>query len=222
MKRTKIRFLMILGLICILIDIAASWYSVMYNEGRIVMPMDYSAYVFRIQDLPMIASMLLTWIYVLYLFILLVKAIIKNNRRDRRASTSRKMNPKLGFLGFLGCLGFLGFWNYGFNKNMSAFVFFAFFGFFGFFFEGKMSNTFRDERYKENKVKAQLASMEIVMSILFILTLLLGLGDLMGNPEYTLIAVRIILSLTIGLYLLLSEYLLYRYDHDDEIVESED
>ncbi len=175
--------------------------------------MDYSAYVFRIQDLPMIASVFLTWIYVLYLFILLVKAIIKNNRRDRRSSTSRKINPKLGFLGF---------WNYGFNKNMSAFVFFAFFGFFGFFFEGKMSNTFRDERYKENKVKAQFASMEIVMSILFILTLLLGRGDLMGNPEYTLIAVRIILSLTIGLYLLLSEYLLYRYDHDDETAESED
>ena len=67
---------MILGLICILINIAASWYSAMYNEGRIVAPMDYSAYVFRIQDLPMIASVFLTWIYVLYLFILLVKAII--------------------------------------------------------------------------------------------------------------------------------------------------
>ena len=108
---------MILGLICILIDIAASWYSAMYNEGRIVAPMDYSAYVFRIQDLPMIASVFLTWIYVLYLFILLVKAIIKNNRRDRRSSTSRKINPKLGFLGFLG------FWSYPARGDVTPFAF---------------------------------------------------------------------------------------------------
>lgn len=222
MKRTKIRFLIFLGLLCILADIASSGYSVVYNDARIVAPMDYSSYVFRVQDLPMIVSLLLTCAYVLYLFILLAGAIIKNNRRDRVSSTSRKISPKLGFLGLLGFLGFPGFWNFDFNQNMSAFVFFIFFGFFGFFFEGKMSGTFRDERYKENKVKAQFASMEIVMLILFITTLVLGWGDLMGSPEYTLIAVRIVLSLTMGLFLFLSEYLLYRYDHDEETFESED
>lgn len=222
MKRTKIRFLIFLGLLCILADIASSGYSVVYNDARIVAPMDYSSYVFRIQDLPMIVSLLLTCAYVLYLFILLVRTIIKNNRRDRGSSTSRKINPKLGFFGFLGFLGFLGFWNSGAGKNMPVFVFFLFFGFFGFFFEGKMSNTFRDERYKENKAKAQFTSMEIVMLILFITTLLLGWGDLMGSAEYTLTAVRIVLSLTMGLYLFLNEYLLYRYDHDEETAESED
>lgn len=222
MKRTKIRFLIFLGIACILMDIVSSWYSVMYNEARLVAPMDFSTFVFRRQDLPMIISVLCTCLYVLYLFVLLVKAIIRNNQRDRTSPTTRKIDPRWGFLGFLGFLGFGGFWNYQFNGNTSAFIFFMFFGFFGFFFEGKMSNTFRDERYKENKIKAQFASMEIVMSILFVTTLVLGWGNFMGNPEYTLIAVRIVLSLTIGLYLFVNEYLLYRYDHDEEIAESED
>ena len=73
-----------------------------------------------------------------------------------------------------------------------------------------------------NKIKARFASMEIVIAILFITTLLLGWGNFMGNPEYTLVAVRIILALTIALYLFLNEYLLYRYDHGDENTESEE
>ena len=35
--------------------------------------------------------------------------------------------------------------------------------------------------------------------------------------EYTLIAVLIVLSLTVALDLFLSEYLLYRYDHSDQL-----
>ena len=35
-------------------------------------------------------------------------------------------------------------------------AFFLFFGFFGFFFEGKMSHMLIDERYTENRAKAQL------------------------------------------------------------------
>ena len=41
----------------------------------------------------------------------------------------------------------------------------------------------------------------------------------MGNLEYTLIAVLIVLSLTVALDLFLSEYLLYRYDRADQLDE---
>lgn len=40
--------------------------------------------------------------------------------------------------------------------------------------------------------------------------------------EYALIATIIILSLALGLGIFLSEYLLYRYDHDDQADESEE
>ena len=41
-------------------------------------------------------------------------------------------------------------------------------------------------------------------------------GKLFGNLEYTLIAAIITLSLALALGIFLSEYLLYRYDHDDQ------
>lgn len=85
-----------------------------------------------------------------------------------------------------------------------------------------MSGTFMDERYKENRVKAQLASMETAITIMFLVVLVLGQGRFMENLEYTLIAVMIVLSLTLALYTFLSEYLLYHYDQDDRERESED
>jgi len=44
-----------------------------------------------------------------------------------------------------------------------------------------------------------------------------GRGALLGSLDYTLIAVLIALSLTVALDLFLSEYLLYRYDHSDQL-----
>ena len=48
----------------------------------------------------------------------------------------------------------------------------------------------------------------------------IGCGKLFGNLEYTLVAAIIILSLALGLGIFLSEYLLFRYDHDDQAEES--
>lgn len=42
------------------------------------------------------------------------------------------------------------------DRGSFPFAFFLFFGFFGFFFEGKMSHMLIDERYTENRAKAQL------------------------------------------------------------------
>lgn len=63
---------------------------------------------------------------------------------------------RLGFLGLPAFLGLLGFWVYPQTGEVFPFAFFLFFGFFGFFFEGKMSHTLMDERYTENRAKAQL------------------------------------------------------------------
>ena len=80
---------------------------------------------------------------------------------------TRKLNPKFGYFGILGLLGFLGFWTYSIDKTVFPFIFFLFFGFFGFFFEGKMSDTFMDERFHGNRKKAELKAYRVGISLLF-------------------------------------------------------
>lgn len=128
----------------------------------------------------------------------------------------------MGFLGFIGFTGFLGFWTYSVDKTIFPFTFFMFFGFFGFFYEGKMSHTFMDERYKENKLKAHAKANKTALAIIFLALLILGQGKFLGNLEYTLIALIIVIALSIALEVFLSEYLLYRYDHDEPFDESEE
>ena len=150
MKKNKTKLLVILGAICILLVAVSSWYTITFNEARFIVPMDISTYTFRLKDLPMIISGILITFYVLYLVVLLIQVIAVNKRKGNNATITRNLNPKLGFLGFLGFFGFLGFWTYNIDKTIFPFVFFVFFGFFGFFYEGKLSNTFMDERYQEN------------------------------------------------------------------------
>ena len=155
--------------------------------------------------------------FLLYLAALILGAAIASKRRQETANTTRRLNPKLGLLGFAGFLGFLGFWTYGAFRDITPFIFFAFFGFFGFFYEGKLSNTLMDERYVENKLRAELTAHRVMRAIVFLTLILFGRGALLGSLEYTLIAVLIVLSLTVALDLFLSEYLLYRYDHSDQL-----
>ena len=219
-KRTKLTIC--LGVICALLVAISSWYTIAFNNSRFIVPMDLSEYVFRVQDLPMIISGILITFYVLYLVVLLIQVIAVNKRKGNNATITRNLNPKLGFLGFLGFFGFLGFWTYSVDKTIFPFVFFLFFGFFGFFYEGKMSNTLIDERYKENKMKAQSVANKTSLSIIFLAILILGQGRLMDNLEYTLIALVIVIALSIALEIFLSEYLLYHYDNDEQFDESEE
>ena len=89
-------------------------------------------------------------------------------------------------------------------------------------FEGKMSGTFMDERFRENARRAQLAAYRTGFGILLVTVAVLGRGALGGNLEYTLIALLCVLSLTLGLVIFLQEYLLYRYDHDDALPAKDD
>lgn len=220
MKWNKARRTIILGLLCAALAAASSWYTITYNDARLFVPMDFSEYVFRVQDLPMIISIALLCVYVLYLFALLIRAVIATKRAGAAAQSTRAISPKLGFLGFLGFAGFSGFWTYHVDKSIFPFMFFSFFGFFGFFYEGKMSNTFMDERYRENSLKAHLTANKIALAVIFLAVLILGQGKLMGNLEYTLIALVIVIALSIALEVFLYDYLLYRYDHEGESEES--
>lgn len=78
-----------------------------------------------------------------------------------------------------------------------------------------------DERYRENKLRAQLTAQRVSLTVIFLAVVLLGRGSLMGHLEYTLIALLIVISLALALWLFLSEYLLYRYDHDKPAEENE-
>ena len=222
MKKKHTLFPIIAGIICVLLLAAASWYSVTYNDSRLVAPTDFSAYRFQVQDLPMIIGIVLFCLYILYLGVLLVRGILANRRRENEESMTRRISPKLGFLGFLGFAGFLGFFTYSVDQTVFPFLFFIFFGFFGFYYEGKMSDTFMDERFLENKMKAQLNADKIALAIIFLGAILFGQKRFMGNLDYTLILLLIVISLGLALNIFLGEYLLYRYDHEDAFDESGD
>ena len=210
------------GIFCLLALLISSWYSVTFNDSRLVVLMDFSDYSFQFRDLPMIFSVSIACIYLLGLFFALFLKGLRSRQSAARSNTTRSLNPRLGFLGLLGFLGFAGFWTYSVNGTIFPFAFFLFFGFFGFYYEGKMSGTFMDERFRENAVQASLKASNITFTILFIALILLCQGRLMGNPEYTLIGFVITLSLALALRIFLSEYLLYRYDHEELPAEGEE
>ena len=216
MQRKTVRGFVAAGLGCAGLMAAAVWYSVTYNEARLVEPMDFSTYVFRPQDLPMILACAAVAVYALCLAATVLRASFRARRDPDSAAYTRRVDPRLGFLGFGG------FWTYGFNKTVFPFLFFLFFGFFGFFYEGRLSHTFMDERFREDRMKAQLTASRTALGIIFLVTVLLGRGRLLGNLEYTFIAYLIAVSLALALWPFLSEYLLYHYDRDDDGGESGD
>ena len=222
MKKNKVKLWAGCGIFCIAAMVLSTWYAVTFNDSRLVVPMDFGSYSFIPQDLPMLLSVSLFGLYALALCFLLVRSIRKNKRDTTRTNRSRRVHPRLGFLGLLGFLGFAGFWAYPATGDVSPFLFFLFFGFFGFFYEGKMSGTLMDERFRENAARAQLITYRTTFSITLLALLILCQGKLLGSLEYTLIATIIVLCLTLALGIFLPEYLLYRYDHDDRIEEGEE
>lgn len=134
-------------------------------------------------------------------------------RNKTKTDRTRKLNPKLGFLGFLGFLSFL--------DLPGSCIRFVFFGFFGFFYEGKMSDTLMDERFRENKNKAQLTALKIAFAVIIIALLFLSLGEYFNfmSIEYLYSVVHSLIALSIALAVFLSEYLLYRYDNDEYSVD---
>ena len=207
------------GVLCAALTGAAVWYDLTYNGGKLVYPMH--SYAFAPADIPMLLAIALDVLYVLYLAFLLVRGIRAQKDHVVKTGRTRRLSPKLGFLGFCGFLGFAGLWTYGGLGDLSGFIFFAFFGFFGFFFEGKMSNTLMDERYKENAARAERKALRIGFGIIFFLLIFAGQA---GRLTAELVAPILIagIALAVALTIFLSEYLLYRYDYDDAAAMEED
>ena len=222
MKKNQKKWTLILGVVVVVLMLASSWYAINFNDSRIVAPMDYTEYTFHWKDLPMICSTLLAVSYAFYLVIVTIKTANRTKKEVAETNRTRKISPLFGLFGFFGFFGFLGFYTYSTNSNISPFMAFSFFGFFGFFYEGKMSGTLMDERYKENASRAQLTALKTAFVIVGITLVLVGSGRLMGNLEYTLIAVVIMISFAFATALFLCEYLLYHYDHDEQCSESEE
>lgn len=202
------------GTACAALTGAAVWYDLTYNGGRLVYPMD--SYAFRPTDIPMLLALVLDAVYILFLFVLLIGGILAQRRQIAITNRTRKLNPKLGLLGVLGLAGLAGFYTYPVYGLYFPFGFFAFFGFFGFFFEGKMSNTLMDERFRENAAKAELKAYRTGFIIIFLLLVITG-GHSGASSELALPILMTGIALTLALTLFLSEYLLYRYDHDDAL-----
>ncbi len=222
MKTNKKKIWIGCGVVCVLSVFFSLWYAIAFNDSRLVVPLDFKNYVFEIRDLPMIVSVSLACIYLVALFVMLFIHAGKKQRQAEETGITRKINPKLGCLGVLGFLGFAGFWTYSVDGTVFPFAFFLFFGFFGFYYEGKMSGTFMDERFRENIARAKLKAYKITFGVMLIALIIFCQGKLFGNLEYTLIAAIITFSLAFALGIFLSEYLLYRYDHDDQAEEGEE
>ena len=103
-----------------------------------------SEYTFQIKDLPMYIAIIFFILYIFYLFTLGAQTVYHNKQKEMIEHTTRTISPKLGL-----------------------------FGFFGFFYEGKMSDTFMDERYKENKMKVQMTVNKIALTIIGIAVFIL-------------------------------------------------
>lgn len=216
MKSSWFKKIILPGLVCAGCLAASLWYAVRWNDARLVKPMNLSTYVFRPQDLPMLGSTLLVTLYALYLVVLAVRHAIAQRRLQAGSGYSRSVNPKLGFLGLLGLLGLAGIHTCRLDSNPFPFVFFIFFGFFGFFYEGKLSHTLMDERFQENRMRAQLTANRIAPTSIFLATVLLGQGALAGSLAISFAAYIAVVSLALAANLFLGEYLLYHYDHDEQ------
>lgn len=67
--------------------------------------MDASAYVFRVQDLPLILACILCAAYLIWLF---VRGFL-HAQKQKGSATTRTIDPRFGFLGVPGFWGLLGF-----------------------------------------------------------------------------------------------------------------
>lgn len=212
-KHTFKRWLTVIAAL-ILLTVLSSFYSVIANESRWVVPMDLSAYQFRVQDLPMLISVGLLAAAVTVFILSFILAVLRQ-KQTQPADHTRRLNPKFGLLGFLGFLGCFGFWTYAEQQVIFPFFFFIFFGFFGFYYEGKMSGTLTDEMFEMHRMQAQLKAYKIGMSLIFLTLWLIGFGLFRKHLDWAAIFLTSGVSLSYGLTLFLSEYFLYRFEHED-------
>lgn len=63
MKKINTKLTIFAGVVCALLVVLSSWYTITFNDSRFIAPMNLSEYTFRTKDLPMIVSGLLLVLY---------------------------------------------------------------------------------------------------------------------------------------------------------------
>lgn len=196
--------------------VAGIVYSVLCNESRLVVPMEWGSYAFRFADLAMIVPMV--WLMVTALAALVFVKDAKENAAKAKQQYTRSISPKWGLFGFLGLLGFVGFVPQNIGGQAAApfpCLFFCFFGFFGLYYEGKMSHTLMDERYKMNALRAQAAAYRTALTLI-ILGTILGVSVMRIQTAGPMMQLLFsLIGIAFGLCLFLSNYLTYHYDCED-------
>lgn len=212
MSKEQIKKIIVMGIGCTILLIVGIIYSILFNDSRWVKEMNMTEYVFSIKDVPMLVVGLLIGIYAVYIVITVFKvAFSKKNSQNY----TRRIPPFLGVFGLFGFLGFLGFWTYSEYGIIYPFLFFNLFGLFGLFFEGKLSNTLKDELFQENKIRADLKSYKTGFVLLVFIILLSKWRGFAHNTEWYTIFMIISVSLIIAFVLFQKNYLLYRYEKEE-------
>lgn len=214
MRQYKKEYLLLLFII---LEFAAVAYDGFFNRSRIIHPIDAS-YQFRPSDLPLILTTIALAAYVIFLVFHMVFSFVGKNKDIQKSSAhiTRKVSAKFGWFGFFGFTGFLGIPAFILQNQVWPFFFFVFFGFFGFFYEAKLSNTLMDERFIEEKKRAQLVSYKIGFSLLWLVSWVLGFMGSHLNTDFVAVAFSVSSSFIIALVLFLNNYLLYKYDTEEE------
>lgn len=210
MRKYKKEYLLLLFII---LEFAAVAYDGFFNHSRIIHPIDAS-YQFRPSDLPLILTTIALAAYVIFL----VFSFVGKSKEIQKSSAhiTRKVSAKFGWFGFFGFIGFLGIPAFILQNQVWPFFFFVFFGFFGFFYEAKLSNTLMDERFVEEKRRAKLVSYKTGFSLLWLVSWALGITGSHLNTDFVAVAFSVSSSLIIALVLFLNNYLLYKYDTEEE------
>lgn len=131
----------------------------------------------------------------------------------KKTSThTRKTPPSLGLLGLLGFLGPI---LYIQTSDVTSLIFLAFFGFTGFYFEGKLSGTLKDERFKFNEYQATAVAGKVnSLGMVFILIITVNYIFPKG-VELAFTFLITCLSLLWGFHLFLQGFLLYYYENKE-------
>ncbi len=69
MKHSTLKNIVLPGIFCAACLGASVWYSVVFNHSRLIAPTDFSTYVFRVQDLPLMLACILCAAYLIWLFV---------------------------------------------------------------------------------------------------------------------------------------------------------
>ncbi len=133
---------------------------------------------------------------------------------------TKKVSPLWSLLGLFGFIGFNGLFQIPktfFNDSLPYpyfFLAFSFFGYFGCYYEAKMSNTLIDERFEANSNKATAIANRIALNIILITTII-TLIVLTWDPNIVLSIVMAAIGIAWGLADFLKQYLLYRFENED-------